>query len=42
VTNFANTAPEREVELITRRVENEKAVSTRFRPKKTGVVMRPV
>ena len=42
VTNFANTAPEREVELITRRVENEKAGSTRFRPKKTGVVMRPV
>ena len=25
VTNFANKAPEREVELITRRVENEKA-----------------
>jgi anti-sigma factor RsiW len=42
VTNFANNAPEREVELITRRVENEKAGSTRFRPKKPGVVMRPV
>ncbi len=42
VTNFANTAPEREVELITRRVENEKAGTTRFRPRKPGVVMRPV
>ncbi|HWL33791.1 MAG TPA: zf-HC2 domain-containing protein [Gaiellaceae bacterium] len=42
VTNFANTAPEREVELITRRVENEKAGSTRFRPRRPGVVMRPV
>lgn len=42
VTNFANKAPEREVELITRRVENEKAGSTRFRPQKPGVVMRPI
>ena len=42
VTNFANQAPEREVELITRRVDNEKAQTTRFRPKKPGVVMRPV
>jgi ferric-dicitrate binding protein FerR (iron transport regulator) len=42
VTNFANAAPEREVELIIRRVENEKAGSTRFRPKKPGVVVRPV
>jgi predicted anti-sigma-YlaC factor YlaD len=42
VTNFANQAPEREVELITRRVENEKAQTTRFRPKKPGVVMRPI
>ena len=42
VTNFANQAPEREVELINRRVENEKAGSTRFRPRKPGVVMRPV
>ena len=42
VTNFANEAPEREVELITRRVENEKAQTTRFRPTKPGVVMRPV
>jgi len=42
VTNFANTAPEREVELINRRVENEKAGSTRFRPQKPGVVLRPV
>ena len=42
VTNFANKAPEREVELITRRVQNEKAGSTRFRPTKPGIVMRPV
>ena len=42
VTNFANTAPGREVELITRRVANEKAGPTRFRPQKPGVVMRPV
>ena len=42
VTNFANKAPEREVELITRRLENEKADRTRFRPRKPGVVMRPV
>jgi anti-sigma factor RsiW len=42
VTNFANNAPEREVELITRRVENEKAGNTRFRPKKPGSVMRPI
>ena len=42
MTNFANKAPEREVELIARRVENEKAGSTRFRPKKPGVVVRPV
>jgi predicted anti-sigma-YlaC factor YlaD len=42
VTNFANSAPEHEVELITRRVENLKAAPTRFRPKKPGVVTRPV
>ena len=30
------------MELITRRVENEKAGTTRFRPRKPGVVMRPV
>jgi hypothetical protein len=42
VTNFANKGPEREVELITRRVENEKAGTTRFRPKKPGSVVRPV
>lgn len=42
VTNFANATPEREVELIIRRVENEKAASTRFRPRKPGVVVRPV
>lgn len=41
VTNFANASPEREVELITRRVENERAASARFRPKKSGVV-RPI
>jgi predicted anti-sigma-YlaC factor YlaD len=41
VTNFANSAPEREVELINRRVANEKAQATRFRPKKPGVV-RPI
>ncbi len=42
VTNFANKAPEREVELITRRVDNEKAAATRYRPRKAGVVMRPI
>ena len=42
VTNFANRAPEREVELIIRRVENDAARSTRYRPSKPGVVMRPV
>jgi anti-sigma factor RsiW len=42
VTNFANKAPEREVELINRRVANEKAQTTRFRPQKPGVVMRPI
>ena len=42
VTNFANQAPEREVELIERRIANDKAVETRFRPKKPGVVLRPV
>jgi hypothetical protein len=42
VTNFANAAPEREVELITRRVENLEAGQTRFRPRKQGIVIRPV
>jgi hypothetical protein len=42
VTNFANQAPVREVELITRRVENLEAGETRFRPRKPGVVIRPV
>lgn len=42
VTNFANKAPEREVELIIRRVENDEAQRTRFRPRKPGIVMRPV
>ena len=41
VTNFANTAPTREVELITRRVENQRAAN-RFKPRKSGIVMRPV
>jgi anti-sigma factor RsiW len=39
VTNFANAAPQREVELITRRVENRELAATRFRPKKPSVVM---
>ena len=42
VTNYANKTPQREVELITRRVENEKAVSTSFRPQKPGAVVRPI
>ena len=42
VTNFANRAPEREVELINRRVANEKAQTTRFRPQKPGAVVRPI
>lgn len=42
ITNFANNAPEREVELITRRVENQRAGSTRFRPQKPGVVNLPI
>ena len=42
VTNYANKTPQHEVELITRRVANEKAVSTSFRPKKTGAVVRPI
>ncbi len=42
MTNFANKTPEREVELITRRVENEKAGTTTFRPQKTGTVVRPI
>jgi hypothetical protein len=42
VTNFANQAPVREVELITRRVENDKMATTRFRPRKPGAVIRPV
>lgn len=42
VTNFANKAPEREVELIVRRSENDEAQRTRFRPRKPGIVMRPV
>jgi len=42
VTNFANQAPVREVELITRRTANDKIASTRFRPKKQGAVIRPI
>jgi hypothetical protein len=42
VTNFANQAPEREVELINRRLENREQGATKFRPRKPGVVTRPV
>ncbi len=42
VTDFTSTAAEREVELIIRRVENDEARSTRYRPSKPGVVLRPV
>lgn len=42
ITNFANKAPEREVELIARRVENQRAGSTGFRPQKPGVVYLPI
>lgn len=42
VTNFANNAPAREVELITRRTENEQASSTRFRPQRPGIVTQPI
>jgi anti-sigma factor RsiW len=41
VTNFANAAPEREVELIARRVENRELGETRFRPKKPRVFVMP-
>jgi Putative zinc-finger len=39
VTNFANAAPEREVELIARRVENRELSATRYRPKKPSIIM---
>ena len=42
VTNFANKTPVHEVELIARRVENEKAGTTTFRPRKAGSVVRPI
>lgn len=42
VTNFANNAPAREVELISRRAANDDAASTRFRPRKPGAVIRPI
>lgn len=42
VTNFANKAPEREVELITRRVENREQAPTKFRPQRPGIVTRPI
>jgi predicted anti-sigma-YlaC factor YlaD len=42
VTNFANKTPLHEVELIARRVENERAGTTTFRPRKTGSVVRPI
>ena len=42
VTNFANKTPLHEDELITRRVDNERAGTTTFRPRKTGSVVRPI
>jgi predicted anti-sigma-YlaC factor YlaD len=42
VTNFSNTAPEREVELINRRTQNEIAGAARFRPNREGLVTRPI
>ena len=42
VTNFANKTPVHEVELIARRVDNEKAGPTTFRPRKAGSVVRPI
>ncbi|MGZ8783021.1 MAG: zf-HC2 domain-containing protein [Gaiellaceae bacterium] len=42
VTNFANKAPEREVELILRRAANLEAASTRFRPRVQGRSTRPI
>lgn len=42
VTNFANSAPAREVELINRRTENERASATHFRPRTLGSVTRPI
>jgi anti-sigma factor RsiW len=42
VTNFANEAPDREQELIIRRVANLEAAPTKFRPRKPGLVVRPI
>lgn len=42
VTNFANDAPAREVELIARRIANEQASATRFPPRILGAVTRPI
>lgn len=42
VTNFANKLPEREVELIIRRAENDVARTTRYRPRKQGDAIRPI
>jgi hypothetical protein len=42
VTNFSNNAPAREVELIIRRAENDRASVTRFRPQRAGVATRVV
>lgn len=39
VTNFQNAAPGREVELITRRVQNLKARAQQYRPKRQTVVV---
>ena len=42
VTNFSNTAPQREVELINRRTQNEVARHSRFRPDREGLATRPI
>lgn len=42
VTNFSNTAPEREVELIIRRTQNEVVGAMRFRPNREGIRIRPI
>jgi hypothetical protein len=42
VTNFSNTAPEHEVALIIRRTQNDVAGAARFRPRREGLVTRPI
>ena len=42
VTNFANKTPEHEVELIARRVENEKAGDHPLPPEEARLVVRPI